>query len=322
MSSKQATSISSSNTTSSTPHHTELTPSPTSSDDRDTKYNISITMDSSKPELVEEAKHKEDAKDGEPATAEADIIPKESPEPISKQKVKCPKGRKDKQKKVKKVGKKDLPVDSGSDSSSEDSSSSSEDSSASDSDEDDKKSKRQKSKWKQAVKKMMNKKMAKKYKKAVSDTSSSESDSSSDSSDSDSSSEEELQRKRRKKKTKKAAAAASDESEEENEETEAELPIEETGPPTLDTDNKLKALNTILQCLMQPTAAATPPPAPPAIENATTAVPPSVRPRTRRELKASKLAKQKELADAKKVGVFRFPITLLGALKSGICCLA
>lgn len=306
MSSKQAPSIiSSSNTPSSTPHDTDLTPSPTSSDDRDTKYNISITMESNKPEIVEESKHKDDValpNDGEPATGDAEEIQKETPEPISKKKVKCTKGRKDKQKKVKKVGKKASPVDSASDSSSEDSSSSSDDSSDSDSDEEDKKSKRQKSKWKQALKKMMAKKMAKKYKKATSDTSS-ESDSSSDSSDSDSSSEEESQRKRRKKKSKKAAET-SDDSEEEAEVDEPKVPVEETAAPVLDTDIKLKDIATFLQLLTQQSAIASPPPAPPAVQVATPASPSPARPRTRRELVALKLAKQKELAEATKVNIF------------------
>lgn len=301
MSSKQVPSItSSSNTSSSTPHDTDLTPSPTSSDEPDTKYSISITMESEKPEIMEEGKHKDDValpNDSEPATGDAEVVQKETPEPISKYKAKCSKGRKDKQKKVKKVVKKDPPVDLESDSSSEDSSSSSDDSSESDSDEEDKKSKRQKTKWKQAVKKKMAKKMAKKYKKASSNSSSSELDSSSDSSGSDSSSEEESQRKRRKKKTKKAA---SDESEEEDEVPEPELPVEEAAAAELDND-KLKDIATLLQLLAQQSAKAIRPPAPPPVQVATPAIPPPIRSRTRSELLALRMAKQKELAEANKV---------------------
>ncbi|KAE9986895.1 hypothetical protein EG328_004337 [Venturia inaequalis] len=258
-------------------------------------------MESSKPEIVEEGKHKDDValpNAGEPAAKEIEAIQKETSEPISKKKVKCSKGRKDKQKKVKKGGKKDSPVDSESSSSSEDSSSSSEDSSDSDSDDGGKKSKRQKSKWKQAVKKRMTKKMVKKYKKATSDTSSSESDSSSGSSDSDSSSEKESQRKRRKKRSKKAAT--SDESEEEAEAAEAELSVEVAAAPVLDTDIKLKAITTFLQLLTQKNETATPPPAPLALQDAIPAIPPPGRPRTRRELQALKLAKQRELAEENK----------------------
>ncbi|TID26350.1 hypothetical protein E6O75_ATG00843 [Venturia nashicola] len=276
-------------------------------------------MESNKPDVVEEAKHKDDValpNEGEPATGDAEIIQKETPVPITKQKAKRSKARKHKQKKVKKGSKKDSPVDSASESSSEDSSSSSSESSDSESDEGDKMSKRQKSKWKQAAKKLMAKKKAKKFKNPVSDTSSSGSDSSSVSSGSDSSSEEESKSKRRKKKSKKATEA-SDESEGETEAAEAELPVEEAAAPGLDTDIKLKAITTFLQLLTQQSATATPP-APPAVPVGTPAIPPPARPRTRRELQALKLAKQKEVAEANKVRKFCFSKAILKALDSGI----
>lgn len=302
MSSKQVPAIiSSSNTTASTPHDTDLTPSPTSSDDRSPKYNISITMDSGSPETVEEGKQKDELKvpvESEPSTGAAEVIQKEASESPSKHKVKCPKAQNEKQKKGKKIGKKGLQVESeSSDSSSENSTSNSDTSSDSDSDEEEKKSKRQKAKWKQASRKKIAKKMAQKYKRSGNDSSSSESGSSSDSSDSDSSSSEDAQRKRRKRKIKKVA---SDESEEEAEVPQPKLPVGVVAAAEIDTGISLKDIAALLQLLAQRGATATRPPAAPPVQPPPPAIPPAP-PRTRRELLALQLAKQKELAETSKV---------------------
>ncbi|QDS71139.1 hypothetical protein FKW77_009891 [Venturia effusa] len=255
-------------------------------------------MESVKPEAKEEGKHKDEValpNDGEPATGDIEVTQKETPEPISKQKVKCPKGRKNKQETAKKGSKKDSVVDSQSDSTSDDSSSSSDDSSDPDSDEEDKKTKRRKSKWKQAVKRMMAKKMAKKYKKATSVQSSSESDSSSDS---ESSSDEDSQRNRRKQKSKQMAA--NDESEEKFGALEPDVPVEAAAAAELDTTIKLKDIATLLRLLTQQTSTATRPLFPPPVQVTTPAIAPPVKPRTRKEILALKTAKQKEPAEANK----------------------